>query len=500
MGTEKVILEVLEGGPGGGNWKALHLWNDIGQSIVSAPSGGGREYSDRIGRNYKKGGKLQILKTVESGVPAAIEFNIELPFDAAAREYLTRPVLSRKSLRLRWYCGDPSDTVNFQKVLMWPDSKSTTIGYNRNLLDDTTNIPDALRRTVGQRAPYEVELDMLGHVRLANAGVLAINKVISIGYPTDGDDCCGSNLPSDGNQDFIAVTDADGSNLPHLYWTSTSGASFTDVTLTGLTNLSALDVVKVGDYIVVGGNGVGGGTAYAKWSAIKAGTATWTRSTGVSAGTIINALVAVNSTTVYAFGNAGAILKSTDAGRTFVSIGTAVTASNFSPAAAIAVDENLIWAGASAGVLVKVQNGVASVVTVTSIGANAINSVAVPLSRGCEVYVGTADGNIRVSKDTGSTWAALAFDNVGVGAIDDMQFWGERGELLFVVQTNGSSQSRIIRDLSGGKMGSDIEIIGTFTAPANSVINSIAVSHNNHALVVGEVNAATGYIGKVSAA
>ncbi len=498
MGTESVVLEVLEGGPGNGNWKPLHMFGDQSGVVVSGPSGGGREFADQIVRDYKLGGKLVIAKTVETGVPAPVEFNIELPFDSAVREYLSRPVNNRKSLRLRWYCGDFADTMNFQKILMYPDAKSGAKNYNRNLKDDTTNTADALRRVVGQRAPYEVELDALTHVRLGNVGILPLNKIISVGYVTEGDDCCGSNLPNDGNQDFIAVTDADGSNLPHLYWTANGGTSFTDVTMTGLTNFSAVDVVKVGDYIVVCGIGAGGGIAYAKWSLIKAGTATWTRSTNVSAGTIVNALVAVNATTIYSFGQAGAILKSTDGGRTFASIGTAVTASNFSVGAAVSIDENLIWAGASAGVLVKIQNGAPSVVTVTGIGGSAINAVAVPRSRGCEVYVGTADGNIRVSKDTGSTWAALAFDNVGVGAIDDLQFYGQRGEILFVVQTNGSSQSRIIRDHSGGKMGSDIEILGSFTNPANSVINSIAPSHYNHALTVGEVNTATGFIGKAS--
>lgn len=500
MGSEKVILEVQEGGSGNGNWRALHLFNDIGQAVFTAPSGGGREFTPRVGRNYRRGGQLEILKMVESGTPAPTEYSIELPFDSAARSYLMNPLYNRKNLRLRWYCGEPTDLTNFQKILMWPDSRSTERGYSRDLLNDTENQSDPLRRTIGQTAPYEVELDMLSHVRLTNAGTLAINKVISIGYWTEGDDCCGSNLPNDGNQDFIGVTDADGSNLPHLYYTSNGGASFTDVTMTGLTNFSAVDVVKVGDYIIVAGIGAGGGIAYAKWSLIKAGSATWTRSTNVSAGTVINALVRANDVTVYAFGQAGAILKSTNGGRSFSSFGSAVTASNFSLAAAVAADENLIWAGASAGVLVKIQNGAASVVTVTSIGSNAINALATPLSRGCEVYVGTADGQIRVSKDTGSTWAALDFDGVGVGSIDDLQFWGARGELLFGVQTNGSSQSRVFRDHSGGKMAGDIEIVGLYTNPANSIINSIAVSDYNHAITMGEANGGTGFIGKVAAA
>lgn len=504
MATEKVILEVQEGGVGNGQWLPLHMFGDQSAAIFTNPDGGGREFTDQYARDYSLGGQLVIVNTVESGQPAAIAFNLELPFGSEAREYMWRTLDIRKSLRLRWYCGDFSDAMNFTKILMYPDSLSTTKGYNRAPMDNTQNLTDRLRRVIGQRAPYEVELDPLVHVRLANAGTLAINKIISIGYKTDGDGCCGSSTPNDGNKDFIAVTDADGSNLPHLYWTADGGQTIADVTLTGLTNLSALDVVKVGDYIVVCGSGAGGGIAYARWSAIKAGTATWTRSTNVSAGTVVNSLVKVNASVLYAFGNAGAMYKSTDGGKTFTAFGSALSANNFSTGCAVAVNENLVWAGGASGTLVKISNGVASLVTVTGLSTNAVTALAVPKfpDRACELYLGSAAGNIHVTKDTGSAWATRSFEGAGSGSIDYLAFTPNgRGECLFIVQTNGSSQSRVIRDHSGGNL-SDLELVnaGSYTNPANSVINSIAVSSYNHALTVGEANGGTGFIGKCAAA
>jgi hypothetical protein len=79
-----------------------------------------------------------------------------------------------------------------------------------------------------------------------------------------------------------------------------------------------------------------------------------------------------------------------------------------------------------------------------------------------------------------------------------MSFAGNDGEILYLIQTNGSSQSRILRDLSGGKLGNDVEAISQFTSPSNAAFDDIFAADENTAMVVGDVTGGQGFIGLVA--
>jgi hypothetical protein len=129
--------------------------------------------------------------------------------------------------------------------------------------------------------------------------------------------------------------------------------------------------------------------------------------------------------------------------------------------------------------------------------------VAVPRDRTNEVYIGTATGEIhraRNAYDSVPTWQELSFDKpTGGGIIEDIQFADVRQQIMFVVQSNAATQSRVLVDYSGGQMAKWATAFGaTFTSPANSIINSIAPVSANFAMTVGEPNGGQGFIGKIA--
>lgn len=501
------IVEVQEGGSGATNWKILYMTDSQSQIKMGAVSGGALDYTDQYARDWSQGGALTIINTIMTGQPAPFEFDLELPVEVRANATTYFNTLrGKKNIRVRHFSGEPTVQTNYQRMDVYAACLNTAMPGTTtgDIVSDIENLGDPLRMTIGQRAAGYVPIMPVQHLRQTTSLTQAVNAVISVGYPRVAGDVSGENTNNDGLQEWIAVTAKDGSNLPHLLWTQDKGSTWTDVTMTGMTNMDGTGVCKAGQYIVVSGSGTGGGLAYAKWDDIKAGTATWTRSTNISAGTVLNAVVAPsNGTVVYSCGAAGAVYKSTDSGITFTSAGTAVTANALTKA--VVVDETLIWFGGGGGTLVKMYNGVMSTVTVTGISTNAINALAVPpgINRGTELFVGAANGNIYVTTNsmaTTPTFATRSFDQSGTGAVDALAFGGYEGNVLWVAQTNaGATGSRIIRDFSGGKLGNDCEVIGSFTSPTNATFNAIAgVRYDaNTLIVVGDVST-TSFLGLVS--
>ena len=496
----RVVLEVQEGGAGASAWKTLDLANDITMVRIGANSGGDIEFVDEYGRNQAKGGQLEIVGTRQTGTPSPITFDLEVGYKVRAT---LRALDGKKNLRARYFSGEYSVATNFNKIQLFCNSRNTNkFGtVNRDLVNDFEDVGDQLKRLFPQRASHYEELDELTRQKIsATVTTLGISHVISVGYPRAAGDIPGESENNPGNKEYLIVTLKDVSNLPHIFWTSNKGSAWVDNTGTGLTNFDGTAIARAGANVIISGSGAGGGLAYANFEAVKAGTATWTRSTNISAGTVVNFVVAVDALTLYACGNAGAVYKSTDGGMSFSSLGTAVTANNLSR---IAVSDNeLLWIGGASGTLVRVYKDVMSLVTVGALAA-AINSLAVPPGgqRGRQLYVGAADGKIYRTYDGLATTPAFttpSFDSSGSGAIDGLAFAGYEGAVLYIAQTNGSTQSRILRDLSGGFLGQDVQILGSFAAPANSSINALAAADINTVMAVGDVNGGQGYIELVS--
>lgn len=494
------IIEVQEGGAGSNNWKVLGIANDVTRGIFDTPSGGGTEYTQQFGRNHRKNGKLQVIDQVQTGQPSPITFNIELPFDDLA--WLAQ-MNGKKNLRVRWFAGDYTNPTNFVRLAKYIGC--VTAGdeaFTQALVNDAENIGDPQRIQLPQQALDRVYINPLAHARLTSGVTIAVNQVVAHGFQRNAGDIPGENQNKTGDEEFLFAADRSaGAAAPYIGFTLDKGATNTFRLITpAINDLDLTGICKAGPNIVAcGPSATVGGIVWVKYDDFVANSFTVTRSTGIPAGTQIQRVIAITSSVVVACGNAGIAYISRDSGVTFTSLGTAVTANNLTEAAF--ADENLYWFGGASGTLVKVLNGVMSVVAVNGLSTNAINALAVPPGRGYELYIGSAAGNIHATPNallTTPVFSTRSFPNAGVGSIDDVQFAGTDGNVMFVVQTNGSSQSRVLRDDSGGMMGPDTQVIGDFTSPANSVINSIAPSSENHALTAGEANGGSGFVGRVA--
>ena len=500
------VLEVQEGGSGSTNWVPLALYDNVSQMIMEAPTGGGTQFTPQYGRDYAEGAQLVPVGVAESGQPAPYTFNLNFPLDARPARNLIKQMMGKKNLRARNFGGDMTDPINYKKMLYYVNSRNTDKGYSRNIIDNTTNPGDVLNRKLGQYALFEVEVDKVQHLKISGTvTTLALNDIIRTGYKVAASGAQGETLNRTGDEEFAIGTDKSaGGAAPSILFTLDGGSTWTARVLTGQNDVDIIGIVKAGPNLVFCSNSVvagAGGIRYVNYQNLKDNSFTVVTATGIGTSVVVNDIIAVSASVLYACANAGAVYKSTDGGMSWAPVGTAVTANNL--LAADYADENLIWFGGASSTLVKLYNGVMSLVTVTGL-ASTINTLAVPrgpFGRELELYVGSAAGNIHRTLDglaAVPSWTTMSFDQAGSGAIEEIKFVRPDGLIMYVIQTNGSSQSRILRDMSGGKLGPDVDVLGGFTSPANSTINAIAPSSENYALCVGEVNTSQGFIGQVA--
>ncbi|MBZ0281030.1 MAG: hypothetical protein K8L97_09830 [Anaerolineae bacterium] len=499
---DKLILEVQVGLAGSSQWLNMTMTNELFAGKMTGPGGAARKYTRFYATDYGNNERIMVIGRRETGNPEPFTFDLNLPdwISRTTYDQIKQRLEGVKNIRLRYYTGDYANATNYKKIKVWAGCvNAARLGQmDGDQIDGTKKVDAQGAYKLPQEADEFYEIYPLQVSNLTGTvSTLAFTDVISIGFPRSAGEVEGEDVNNDGTKEYIAVTLKDGSNLPHLRWTADKGASWADVTLTGLTNFDATGVAKVGENIVVSGSGAGGGLAWAKWDEVKAGTATWTRSTNIAGGTVVNKVKRISSTKAVAVGNAGAVYLSEDAGKTFTSAGAAVTANNLTQIAV--VDETLQWFGGASSTLVRRMNGVMSLITVTGLAA-AINSLAVPNTpnRGTQIFVGAADGKIYYAPNgtvTAPTWNVRY--SAGSGSIDSMAFAGYEGAVLYFNHVNGSTQSRIYRDLSGGKLATDVEGIGDYTNPANASFNAIAapVHDVNTLMIVGDLTGGQGFIG-----
>ena len=487
--AEKRVLEVQEGR---GAWKPIGTFSGEKMGVVmSAPSGGGVDYTDQFARDYRLGGKLVVVDTIESGTPAPFTYTLEMPFSPA--QFMAK-IFGAKNVRVRWYNGEYSIPTNYLKMMVLPDSRNGNEGFSRGLVNDTTNEGDPQRRTLEQRAPTMIEINSVDHVQVASSLTdEAVNCVISIGIPEE-------TTNDEGNQTFIAGTDDESTPAtPKLLYTNDGWTTSKELDCTGLINNDIVGLARAGANLIIATTGSAAGLWYVPISEVEdqASAVAPTRCTGVSSGTVANCVIAVNASTVMAGGASGAVYKSTDGGLSFETLASGASNDFLSVAA---YDETLLIFGGSSGESYKYANGVFSALTVTGISTANVNAVAIPdRKRGddIEIYLGASDGDVYRSLDGGTTWSTPAFDSSGAGAIEGLAFAGYRGSILYVLQTDGSSQTRVLRDFSGGNLGQDVEILNAFASPGIT-INAIVAPDVNTAICVGALLSSKGYVGKVA--
>lgn len=505
---KNTFVDIQQGGPGN-RWLIFDR-----DGMVNGPSGGGQGVESRWGRG-DDGGFVPIGSVV-TGNPE--RWTGQLSTRLKQEDFLEdlQKTNCFYNLRVRQICDDPYNLLNYTAAIVYAEGFTTSRSYSGNLAQAAEDTQEDLMDQYDFSAILESRYKKARHDDIKKTWIdVAYNKVRNVSTIRCGGGDCG--IPKQGNEDYVAVTDTDaspgyaGNPAPYLAYTTDKGVNWSFVAIPLFPSGNALDVVKVGGLILVACPTVG--IAYASWQDILDGIPNpnlWTLSSGFTAPNGPNALAVVNGNLVLAVGNNGRIWQSTDGGLTFTLIDSTTTAVTLN--SVVFASENLAWIAGNSGVLLRVTISNGNVATIalvpvrTSAGvtlSSNINVVATPSLRSNEVYVGTAVGTVWRSRSATNTrviFETLSFTQSGNGQITDIQFAGYKGEVMFVIQTNATPNSVVLRDLSGGAMGTDVEVIGSYTSPPNNRFNSLAPASVNEAITVGEVVNGYGWIGKVQAA
>lgn len=485
-------------------WEILDVDGEI-----DAYSGGGVSVDSKIGRSVDGGEEYKgnSITSNRERVTFTATFRQTVERYLRAKELANCPI----NIRARFKCGDIRDINNFQAITQLTDSVTTSRGLNDNLANASEQTGNDLMSTLAMSAGLLEEFTQLAHNDISQTVTdVAINKVIFIG-PRQCYGDCGDQF--DGTEEIAFVTDLDaapgyaGTSAPYVGLSVDKGLTWDLTIIDDFLTANATGIVKHGSNLVVFSPNHPPSVVAIQDLKDDLGPTSFISSSGITANFPNDGMVFPNGD-IIAFADGGFIFISTDGGGSWTSFDAAtITTSNLT--VGTISGDNLGWIGGASGavVMIKGPSGarIGSLAVVTQADgtalADAVNSIAAPPNRN-ELYIGTDAGTIWRSTDpqniNAPRYVLPSFPSDGVGTIDDLQFTGFRGQILFIIQTNASSLSRILIDRSGGALGNaQVSPIGTELSPANQGLNSIAVADGQHAITVGEVDGSQGFIGVV---
>lgn len=509
-GGDASAVDIQVGGPG-------NMWKSFAKNAaLDAPSGGGRARTTMWGRGDKGG--LQARSIVYTGNPDDWTANLSYPLiNEDALKRLTCPF----TVRARQYCSPnrTNMTAYVQPGMRgYVDTTVTSFGYDNGLAMSDGQGTDVMRTAAIDASLEEVWVTVAHDDISLTTSDVAYNRVIGISAETCAG-ACGA-VGTTEEDSFLAVTDKDATptyaagSAPWLYWTVDSWATRTGVRIGIDVGSDALDVVLAGSRVIVFSDTKP--PVYAQLADIYNGVVDpllWATSSGfssISGSNFPRAAVAVDASTILCVGTTGQIWLSTDGGISFTNIYAANVLTTQTLNAIDAQAGGNAFAAGNAGTFIRLAKTpgqsafTASLIVVKDASLNIlssnINSVRTPSTRGDEVYLGTAGGEIWRSRTVNNTkvvFENMGFDRKGIGSIVDMGFAGYKGNVLFVIQAAVDSTCRVLRDFSGGNLGNDVEPIGDFVTPSNFKMNSIAAVNVNFAITGGEVHDVYAFLGKI---
>lgn len=496
-GRDKTVVEIRRGGPGN-NWAIISTQGGIMGGEVDAPSGGrksvesiwGRGVNGEIYLGTRKTGNQErftfnvMARIVPSLFPNGLlgDFGVhcESPCDSIIGD----------DIRARNRCSDVTNRTSYQYVLAFHDAHSTSTSMDNPLADETegndveVKWQEAMSAGIGQA--------------YSKMALYDIRETHTDAEINDGIYICDS--------EWWAVGDADstpgyaGTNAPIFSWTTDKGETWSHQYIGALLDQDAIQVAKVGSNVVVISTG---GIAYAPYEQVKDNLDNaW--AVASPAGTGVYSMGVTPNGNIWYGGASGAIRKSTDGGMSSTLKTTISGAPNLQSVAT--EDDNLVWfAGGNGagtnGTLVRMMNGEYKTISGHGITGATVEARVAP-GRPDEVYVFGSDGTIARSKNARSvtpTWTTLTFPGSGDGSVVDVQFVGHNGDVMYIAQTNeGGTRFRMLRDLSGGAGGLDVELVNDFASAPGGVARAFAPAHPNLGLVFGTVSGTYALIGKVS--
>lgn len=504
---EKTAVDVRPGGAGNG-WQLLDP-----NGMMDAPSGGGRGRTTKWGRALLGGIEPRGFFYTEN--PHDWTANVSYP--ATAQNFLTERLFKCPfDVRMRQRCNNLGVMTDYTNpgVLALLEATNNDQSFSDPIANNDGVDAD-------QKEQFAVAAStMQKYTRVAHDDITLttqdadINRIISIGAFR----CAGACGQAKSEEDeWLWVTDRDttpgysGNAVARLGYTLDSFVTRSSVPIDLFQAADATDVVFLGDRIVV--FSASKAPCYASWTDILNGVTApnlWTAMTGftgITAGNFPIKASAPDGVNIFMVGAGGRIWKSVGGiSATLIADTGVVTSQNLTT---VDFQSSVLgFIGGAAGTFIRYYNGAMVVIPVTdgtSTVSATINRVRVPSKREAEVAILTAGGEYwrtRNAADTRPTFENRDIPGKGVGSMVDADFIGYQGDQLWMIQTNGSGQSRVLRDWSGGQAnggpgGDQVEIVGDFLTPG-SRMNSIAMANVNFGVVVGDLKSTGyGYIGKI---
>jgi len=491
-------VDVQIGGPGN-SW--LYLSSCASMSGPEIPLG---DLESRWCQDPQRAGGFRRSSKIRSA-PDLITFDLMTKLGKANHlKRLNCPFTLRARYNL---CGEREDTSQYDPFMLnYCPVELTSYSYEELVITTEEN-NDEILITAPASADYEYRIDKVEAGRTGSAATLGDQAINDIEY-CDSPQCAGyCGDESDGCAVIFGVTDVDTSpyaapNLVKGVKDLTVGSiTWSTIPILGLNN-NVENLECAGNRIGVTSNG---DVAFAynidpnqdqdEWNVVAL---TRTPSTNH------NALFARTTREWWLGCVGGYVLKSVDGGQTWTEVHSAtITTQNIN--AVFAYDKDLVVAVGNAGAMIITKDGGQTWQDITETSTTAANllAVVIPPNRSREIYIGTNNGRIYRSTDQGDTFSRVAFDGDSVGTVDDIDFCGPcAGDVMWILHNDAGPRARILRDLSGGAGGSDIEIVMDYTElfSAGQDLNALACCDVNEAVAGGELQGGYPAVVKVSGA
>jgi len=390
-------------------------------------------------------------------------------------------------------CGEREDVSQYDPLMLTYCSVELNSKSYEDLVITSQENDDEIIITASASADYEYIVEKIMPARTGSLATLGDQPINDIEF-CDSPDCggyCGD--PSDGCTIQFGVTDAD--TTPYTNPNLVKGVKNLNTGAITWTNLPIMGLNGNAENIECAGKRIGvtssADAVFAynddpnqdqdEWNVVAL---TRTPSTNH------NALHARTSREWWLACNGGYILKSVDGGVTWSEVHSAtITTQNI--LSVYAYDKDLVVAGGAVGVMLISKDGGQTWADITEVATTAasILDIVIPPNRSKEIYIGTNNGRIYRSTNQGDTFSRVSFDGDSVGTVDDIDFCGPcAGDVMFILHNDAGPRARILRDLSGGAGGSDIEVIMDYTQVIGGGIdlNAMACCGENELIAAGE--------------
>lgn len=398
------------------------------------------------------------------------------------------------SVRARYTeCKERWTPQNYDSIMLtYCNVELTEVSYD-DLVIMSPDDEDEIMVTSPASANYEYRVKLVRGSRIGAAADLGDQAANDVAV-CDAPQCAGScGDRKDGCSTYLIVTDTD--TTPYAWPNLITGLKDLDTDVITWYNRPILGMVGdvegvecAGDRVIVSGNAassIAWNETYDEYGVLDQDEWQVVILTHAPAANR-NALFARTAQEVWVACDDGYVAKSIDRGETwsYIDVNTALNA-------IYAYDENLVYTVGDNGQMYRSLDGGGSWVDITEVATTTANLLSVSAPREHEVYVGTNDGMIYRSINQGDTFAELTFTGDGVGTIDSIEFCGPCGsDVMWVLHNDAGPRGRILRDLSGGNGGPDMEIVVNYTdvIAAGVELNALVCCDVNVALAVGELS------------